>query len=138
MHCTYVACMRYIVVGTSGAGKSTFAAALAQACDLLGWSCERPDYRDLDALQQPLGDVEARIHAIVKSCEAKAATVAADGRALARAVRVAGKIEPVFVESIEEMPGALMDVVRDGDVVIGTGAGSIGQLPARLAGGGAE
>lgn len=42
MHCTYVACMRYIVVGTSGAGKSTFAAALAQAC-----GCP---YIELDAL----------------------------------------------------------------------------------------
>jgi UDP-N-acetylmuramate--alanine ligase len=68
----------------------------------------------------------------------EAPIVAADGRSLARAIRVAGKIEPVFVESIDEMPGALMDVVRDGDVVIGMGAGSIGQLPARLAGGGAE
>jgi len=68
----------------------------------------------------------------------EAPIVAADGRSLARAIRVAGKIEPVFVESIDEMPGALMDVVHDGDVVIGMGAGSIGQLPARLAGGGAE
>jgi UDP-N-acetylmuramate--alanine ligase len=68
----------------------------------------------------------------------EAPIVAADGRSLARAIRVAGKIEPVFVESIDEMPGALMDVVRDGDVVIGMGAGSIGQLPARLAGGGAQ
>src|SRR5512135_1380634 len=68
----------------------------------------------------------------------EAPIVAADGRSLARAVRVAGKVEPVFVESIDEMPGALMDVVRDGDVVIAMGAGSIGQLPARLSGGGAE
>jgi UDP-N-acetylmuramate--alanine ligase len=68
----------------------------------------------------------------------EAPIVAADGRSLARAIRVAGKVEPVFVESIDEMPEALMDVVRDGDVVIGMGAGSIGQLPGRLAGGGAE
>ncbi|MGB2817890.1 MAG: UDP-N-acetylmuramate--L-alanine ligase [Burkholderiaceae bacterium] len=64
--------------------------------------------------------------------------VAADGRSLARAIRVAGKVEPVFVESVDEIPGALIDVVRDGDVVIAMGAGSIGQLPARLTGGGAE
>jgi UDP-N-acetylmuramate--alanine ligase len=64
--------------------------------------------------------------------------VAADGRSLARAIRVAGKVEPVFVESIDDMPAALLDLVRDGDVVIGMGAGSIGQLPARLSGGGAE
>jgi UDP-N-acetylmuramate--alanine ligase len=68
----------------------------------------------------------------------EAPIVAADGRSLARAVRVAGKIEPVFVESIEAAPEALADVVRDGDVVITMGAGSIGQLPARLTGGGAE
>jgi UDP-N-acetylmuramate--alanine ligase len=64
--------------------------------------------------------------------------VAADGRSLARALRVAGKVEPIFVEAIDEMPSALNDVVRDGDVVITMGAGSIGQVPARLSGGGAE
>jgi UDP-N-acetylmuramate--alanine ligase len=68
----------------------------------------------------------------------EAPIVAADGRSLARAIRVAGKVEPVFVESVEEIPDALMDLVRDGDVVIAMGAGSIGQLPARLSGGGAE
>lgn len=54
--------------------------------------------------------------------------VAADGRALARAVRVAGKIEPRFVESIEQMPAAIHEVVRPGDVVIAMGAGSIGAV----------
>jgi UDP-N-acetylmuramate--alanine ligase len=68
----------------------------------------------------------------------EAPIVAADGRSLARAVRVAGKVEPIFVESIEDMPAAIRDVVRDGDVVITMGAGSIGQVPARLTGGGAE
>ncbi|MGZ9032374.1 MAG: glutamate ligase domain-containing protein, partial [Burkholderiaceae bacterium] len=68
----------------------------------------------------------------------EAPIVAADGRSLARAIRVAGKVEPMFVESVEEIPNALIDVVRDGDVVIAMGAGSIGQLPARLTGGGAE
>ncbi|WP_374338459.1 UDP-N-acetylmuramate--L-alanine ligase [Methyloversatilis sp.] len=58
--------------------------------------------------------------------------VAADGRALARALRVAGKVEPVFVEDIGELPQTLLDTVRDGDVVLGMGAGSIGQLPARF------
>jgi UDP-N-acetylmuramate--alanine ligase len=68
----------------------------------------------------------------------EAPIVAADGRSLARALRVAGKVEPIFVEAIEDMPAALADVVRDGDVVITMGAGSIGKVPARLAGGGAE
>ncbi|HRK56262.1 MAG TPA: UDP-N-acetylmuramate--L-alanine ligase [Burkholderiaceae bacterium] len=54
--------------------------------------------------------------------------VAADGRALARAVRVAGKIEPRFVESIEQMPAAIGEVVQPGDVVIAMGAGSIGAV----------
>jgi UDP-N-acetylmuramate--alanine ligase len=59
--------------------------------------------------------------------------VAADGRALARAVRVAGKIEPIFVEQIGDMPQAILDVVRAGDVVLAMGAGSIGQVAPRLA-----
>ena len=59
--------------------------------------------------------------------------VAADGRSLARAVRVAGKVEPVFVEDIGEMPAAIRRVARDGDVVVTMGAGSIGNVPAQLA-----
>jgi UDP-N-acetylmuramate--alanine ligase len=62
--------------------------------------------------------------------------VAADGRALARAVRVAGKVEPVFVESVAELPAAIRALVRDGDVVVTMGAGSIGQVPALLMGAG--
>ena len=58
--------------------------------------------------------------------------VAADGRALVRAVRVAGKVEPVFVEDISAMPEAVMEMARDGDVVMCMGAGSIGGVPARL------
>jgi len=68
----------------------------------------------------------------------EAPIVAADGRALARALRVAGKVEPVFVEAIDELPAMLADVARDGDVVITMGAGSIGQVPAKLAGTGGE
>ena len=59
--------------------------------------------------------------------------VAADGRALAHALRVAGKIEPVFVEDITEMPETILGIVRDGDVVMTMGAGSISGVPARLA-----
>ena len=65
----------------------------------------------------------------------EAPIVAADGRALARAVRVAGKVEPVFVEDIAELPDALRAVARDGDVVLTMGAGSIGSVPAQLAAG---
>jgi UDP-N-acetylmuramate--alanine ligase len=63
----------------------------------------------------------------------EAPIVAADGRALARALRVAGRVEPVFVEDIEAMPRAIVDAARAGDVVITMGAGSIGQVAGRLA-----
>lgn len=56
--------------------------------------------------------------------------VAADGRALVRAVRVADKVEPLFVETPFEMPEAILDMAKDGDVVIVMGAGSIGQVAA--------
>ncbi len=58
--------------------------------------------------------------------------VAADGRALARALRVTGKLEPVFVEEIATMPQAILDAARDGDIVITLGAGSIGAVAAKL------
>ncbi len=59
--------------------------------------------------------------------------VAADGRALARALRVAGAVEPVFVEDIADMPEAIRRVARDGDVLITMGAGSIGNVASQLA-----
>jgi UDP-N-acetylmuramate--alanine ligase len=59
--------------------------------------------------------------------------VAADGRSLAHALRVAAKVEPVFVEDIADMPASILAVVRDGDVVMTMGAGSISGVPARLA-----
>ena len=64
----------------------------------------------------------------------EAPIVAADGRSLARALRVGGKIEPVFVEDIAAMPQTIMDVARDGDVVLCMGAGSIGAVPGKVAG----
>jgi UDP-N-acetylmuramate--alanine ligase len=58
----------------------------------------------------------------------EAPIVAADGRSLVRAVRVAGKVEPLFLETTAELPQAIINVVKDGDVVIVMGAGSIGQV----------
>jgi UDP-N-acetylmuramate--alanine ligase len=58
--------------------------------------------------------------------------VAADGRALAHALRVVGKVEPIFVEDIAEMPDTIMNMVRNGDVVITMGAGSISGVPGKL------
>jgi UDP-N-acetylmuramate--alanine ligase len=63
----------------------------------------------------------------------EAPIVAADGRALARAVRVAGKVEPVFVEKVADLPTAVMAAARDGDVVLTMGAGSIGGVAGQLA-----
>ena len=62
----------------------------------------------------------------------EAPIVAADGRSLARALRVAGRVEPVFVEDVGDMAATLLDVVSDGDVVLTMGAGSIGAVPAQL------
>ena len=62
--------------------------------------------------------------------------VAADGRALMRALRVGGKVEPVFVEDIGAMAAAVRHTAQAGDVVITMGAGSIGGVPRELASGG--
>jgi UDP-N-acetylmuramate--alanine ligase len=45
---------------------------------------------------------------------------------------VAGKVEPVFVDAIADMPQAVLSNARDGDVVICMGAGSIGAVPAKV------
>ncbi|KGU95639.1 UDP-N-acetylmuramate--alanine ligase [Burkholderia pseudomallei MSHR4377] len=57
----------------------------------------------------------------------------ANGDALSRALRAAGKVEPVFVATVDEVPDALAKLARDGDVVITMGAGSIGGVPGKLA-----
>ena len=62
----------------------------------------------------------------------EAPIIAADGRSLARAVRVAGKVEPVFVEDISALPEAILRVAQSGDVVVTMGAGSIGNVAAQL------
>ncbi len=63
----------------------------------------------------------------------EAPIVGADGRALARSLRLAGKVEPVFVEKSAEMRDAVLSRVRPGDVVITMGAGSIANLAPELA-----
>ena len=62
----------------------------------------------------------------------EAPIVAADGRALARALRVAGKVDPVFVDDVAELPQAIAEHARAGDVVVSMGAGSIGQVSAQV------
>jgi UDP-N-acetylmuramate--alanine ligase len=63
----------------------------------------------------------------------EAPIVAADSRTLSRALRVFGKVEPVFVEDIAGMPEAILRAAQDGDVVLTMGAGSIGNVPGQLA-----
>jgi UDP-N-acetylmuramate--alanine ligase len=63
----------------------------------------------------------------------------ADGRAICRAIRTRAKVEPIFVEKVEEVAASLRDVIQDGDLIVTMGAGHIGAvaqlLPAALAGG---
>ena len=78
-----------------------------------------------------LGHADAVLLAEVYAA-GEAPIVAADGRSLARAVRVAGKVEPVFVDDITGLPEAIVEMARDGDVVMCMGAGSIGAVPGKL------
>jgi UDP-N-acetylmuramate--alanine ligase len=78
-----------------------------------------------------IGEADAVLLAEVYAA-GEAPIVAADGRALARALRVAGKVEPVFVDDILEMAQAVADNARAGDVVVCMGAGSIGAVPGKI------
>ncbi|MEY2653093.1 MAG: hypothetical protein RLZZ524_120, partial [Pseudomonadota bacterium] len=62
----------------------------------------------------------------------EAPIVAADGRSLARALRVAGKVDPLFVDDVAALPQAIVEQALPGDVVIAMGAGSIGAVPAKV------
>ena len=79
-----------------------------------------------------LSSVDALILAEVYPA-GEAPIVAADGRALSRAVRVIGKVEPVFVNDVAELPAAVHAAARDGDVVLVMGAGSIGAVAGKVA-----
>jgi len=62
----------------------------------------------------------------------EAPIVLADGRSLSRALRIAGKVEPIFIDAIEAMPQAIIDNALGGDVVLCMGAGSIGGVPKKV------
>ena len=62
----------------------------------------------------------------------EAPIAAADSRTLARALRLAGKVEPLFVDDIGALPQAIADTARAGDVVLCMGAGSIGSVPGKV------
>ena len=82
----------------------------------------RDCFEDFDKV---MGSADAVLLAEVYAA-GEAPIVAADGRALARAVRVAGRTDPVFVDDVVAMPQAIAAQAKDGDVVITMGAGSIG------------
>ena len=90
----------------------------------------------LDEFARVLSEADALIVAEVYPA-GEAPIAGADGKALCRAIRSRGRVEPVLLRSLDELPGALVDVLRDGDVVLTMGAGSIGaaahDLPAALA-----
>ena len=93
--------------------------------------------RDLmDDFAQVLSDADALILLDVFAA-GEAPIAGADGRAVARAVRSRGSVEPVFVETLDELEPVLNDVLAEGDLVLTMGAGDIGtyaaDLPQRLA-----
>ena len=90
----------------------------------------------LDEFARVLSDADALVVAEVYPA-GEAPIAGADAKSLCRAIRSRGRVEPVLLKSLDELPGALADVLRDGDVVLTMGAGSIGaaahDLPAALA-----
>jgi UDP-N-acetylmuramate--alanine ligase len=84
-----------------------------------------------DDFVKVMGQADAVLLAEVYAA-GEAPIVAADSRSLARAMRVAGKVEPIFVDDIAQMPQAVLDNARDGDVVMCMGAGSIGAVPGKI------
>ena len=62
----------------------------------------------------------------------EAVITGADGAALSRAIRTRGQVEPIFVKDLDDLPKILAGLVRDDDVVLTLGAGSVGQIAAQL------
>jgi UDP-N-acetylmuramate--alanine ligase len=85
----------------------------------------------LDEFAQVLADADALVVAEVYPA-GEAPIPGADGKALCRAIRTRGKVEPVLLKSLDEMPDALAGIVRDGDVVLTMGAGQIGNAAHEL------
>lgn len=90
----------------------------------------------LDDFAQVLSDADVVIVLDVYAA-GEAPIAGADGRAIARAVRTRGAVEPVFVETLDELEPVLHDLLADGDLLLTMGAGDIGAyaltLPERLA-----
>lgn len=85
----------------------------------------------LDDFARVLSGVDALVVTEVYAA-GEAPIVGADGKAICRAVRSHGRVEPVFVDRIEQLPQALIQIARDGDLIVTMGAGSIGSIAAEL------
>ena len=85
----------------------------------------------LDDFARVLSGVDALIVTEVYAA-GEAPIAGADGKAICRAIRSHGRVEPVFIEKIEDLPRALIQIARDGDVIVTMGAGSIGAAAAEL------
>jgi UDP-N-acetylmuramate--alanine ligase len=81
----------------------------------------------LDEFAQVLADADALLVAEVYAA-GETPIPGADGKSLCRAIRTRGKVEPVLLKSLDELPDALAGVIRDGDVVLTMGAGHIGAV----------
>ena len=85
----------------------------------------------IDDFAQVLSDVDILLLTEVYAA-GEEPIAGANGKALARAVRTRGAVEPIFVEGVEDLSGALANVLRDDDVVLTLGAGSIGGIASTL------
>ena len=85
----------------------------------------------IDDFAQVLSTVDALILTNVYSA-GETPLAGADGKSLARAVRVRGAVEPIFIEDLSELPGVLAQILRADDVVLTLGAGSIGAVATML------
>jgi UDP-N-acetylmuramate--alanine ligase len=85
----------------------------------------------LDDFARVLATVDALIVTEVYAA-GEAPIAGADGKAICRAVRSHGRVQPVFVDKIESLSDSIARIVQDGDVVVTMGAGSIGGVPGEL------
>jgi len=131
---------RVLLIDDYGHHPTEVAATLAAA--RTGWPAKRvvlvfqphryTRTRDLmDDFAQVLSEADVLVLLDVYAA-GEAPIAGADGRAIARAVRSRGAVEPVFVESLDELPPILKDVLEDGDLVLTMGAGDIGAFAASL------
>ena len=85
----------------------------------------------LDEFARVLADTDALLVTEVYAA-GEAPIQGADGKAICRAIRSHGRVEPIFIKQVESLPEALLPILRDGDVLVTMGAGSIGTLAAEL------